>query len=56
MVEALAGAISELDRIVGEPMPTIDMVHALVKQRAVEAGCLSGVSFCQLVRLQQHYR
>ena len=24
------------------PTPTIDMVYALVKQRAVEAGCMPG--------------
>ena len=43
MVEALAGVISELGRLVGVPTPAIDMVYALVKQRAVEARCLPGV-------------
>jgi len=42
VVEALAGAISNHGRLVGLPTPNIDMVSALVKQRAVEAGCLPG--------------
>ena len=40
MAEALLGVISELGHLVGVPTPSIDMVYALVKQRAVEAGCL----------------
>ena len=48
--------ISELGRLVGVPTPAIDMVYALMKQRTVEAGVYAGVSFCQLARLQQHYR
>ena len=40
VVEALVGVISELGRLVGVPTPSIDMVYALVKQRAVEAGCV----------------
>ena len=42
MAKVLVGAISELSRLVGVPTPSIDMVYALVKQRAVEAGCLPG--------------
>ena len=38
----LVGVISGLGRLVGVPTPSIDMVYALVKQRAVEAGCLVG--------------
>ena len=41
-IEALVGAICELGRLVGVPTPAVDMVYALVKQRAAEAGCLSG--------------
>ncbi|MDE0202092.1 MAG: hypothetical protein OXK73_06640 [Rhodospirillaceae bacterium] len=42
MVEALVGVIGELGRPVGVPTPAIDIVYALVKQRAVEAGCMPG--------------
>lgn len=42
MVEALVGAIGELGHLAGVPTPSIDMVYALVKRRAVEAGCLPG--------------
>ena len=42
MVEALIGGFSKLGRSVGVPTPAIDMVYALVKQRAIEAGCLPG--------------
>ena len=41
-IEAVVGAVCELGRLVGVATPTIDMVYALVKQRAVEAGCLPG--------------
>ena len=41
-IEALVGVISELGRLVGVPTPSIDMVYALVKQRAIEAGCMPG--------------
>ena len=42
MVEDQAGVISGLGRLVGVPTPSIDMIYALVKQRAVEAGCMPG--------------
>ncbi len=42
VVEALVGVISKLGHLVGVPKPTIDMVYAPVKQRAVEAGCFPG--------------
>ena len=41
-IEALVGAVCELGRLVGVATPAIDMVYALVKQRAIEAGCLPG--------------
>ena len=41
-IEALVGAVCELGRLTGVATPTIDMVYALVKQRAVETGCLPG--------------
>ena len=41
-IEALVGVVSELGRLVGVPTPSIDMVYALVKQRAAETGCLPG--------------
>ena len=40
--EALVGAVAELGRLVGIATPTIDSVYALVRQRAVEAGCYPG--------------
>ena len=39
-IEAMVGAVCELGRLVGVATPTIEMIYALVKQRAVEAGCL----------------
>ena len=42
MAETPVGAISELGRLVAGPTPAIDMVYALVKQRAAEAGCYPG--------------
>ena len=41
-IEAVVGAVCELGRLVGVATPTIDMVYALVKRRAVEAGCWPG--------------
>ena len=41
-IEALVGAVCELGRLVEVPTPAIDMVYALVKQRAAEAGCYAG--------------
>ncbi|MGR3633011.1 MAG: 2-dehydropantoate 2-reductase [Limimaricola soesokkakensis] len=39
-IEALVGSVRELGRIVGQPTPTIDTVHALVTLRARAAGLL----------------
>lgn len=39
-IEALVGSVRELGRIVGQPTPTIDTVHALVTLRAQVAGLL----------------
>jgi 2-dehydropantoate 2-reductase len=33
-LDALSGAVAELGRLVGEPTPTIDMIHALTQLRA----------------------
>lgn len=41
-VDALVGAVAELGRLVEVPTPTIDTIYALVKRRAVEAGCYPG--------------
>ncbi|MBL29082.1 MAG: 2-dehydropantoate 2-reductase [Rhodospirillaceae bacterium] len=41
-IDALTGAVAEVGRLVGVPTPTIDMVYALVRQRAVTAGCYPG--------------
>lgn len=41
-IEALVGAVAELGRLVGIRTPTIDAVHALVRRRAIEAGCYPG--------------
>ena len=38
-IEALVGSVAELGRLVDVDTPTIDMVYALVVQRAREAGC-----------------
>jgi 2-dehydropantoate 2-reductase len=38
-IDALMGAIAELGRLVGVATPTIDMIYALVRQRASTAGC-----------------
>ena len=38
-IEALVGAVAEMGRLVEVPTPTIDLVYALVVQRAREAGC-----------------
>jgi 2-dehydropantoate 2-reductase len=40
-IDALVGAVIELARRVGLPTPTIDIVHALVMQRAREAGLMT---------------
>jgi 2-dehydropantoate 2-reductase len=38
-LDALVGSVMELGALVGVPTPTIDMVFALVRQRALLAGC-----------------
>lgn len=38
-IEAVVGVVTELGRLVGVPTPTIDLIYALVVQRAREAGC-----------------
>jgi 2-dehydropantoate 2-reductase len=37
-IDALVTAVQEMGRLVGAPTPTIDVVHALVRQRAHAAG------------------
>ena len=41
-IEALVGAVAELGRLVDIPTPMIDTLYALVKRRAIEAGCYPG--------------
>lgn len=41
-IDALTGAVAEVGRLVGVPTPTIDLVYALVRQRAITAGCYPG--------------
>ncbi|MBA3517334.1 MAG: 2-dehydropantoate 2-reductase [Rhizobiales bacterium] len=41
-IDALVTAVQELGRLVGEPTPAIDVVLALVRQRARLAGCYGG--------------
>jgi 2-dehydropantoate 2-reductase len=41
-IDALVGAVAELGRLVGVATPTIDAVYALVRRRAIEAGCYPG--------------
>lgn len=38
-IEAVVGVVTELGRLVGVHTPTIDLIYALVVQRAREAGC-----------------
>ena len=41
-IDALVSSVQELGRLTELPTPTIDVVLALVKQRAIEAGCYAG--------------
>ena len=41
-IDALLGAVVELGTVTGHPTPTCDIVLALVRQRAREAGCYDG--------------
>lgn len=41
-IDALVTAVQELGRLTGKPTPAIDMVLALVRQRARIAGCYPG--------------
>jgi 2-dehydropantoate 2-reductase len=38
-VDAICGAVAEIGRMAGVITPVIDMVYALVRLRAIEAGC-----------------
>jgi len=38
-IDALLTAVQEMGQMVGQPTPTIDVVLALVQQRARVAGC-----------------
>jgi 2-dehydropantoate 2-reductase len=38
-IEPIVGAVVEIGRMLGVPTPTIDIVLALVRRRAIEAGC-----------------
>ncbi|RWE29328.1 MAG: oxidoreductase, partial [Mesorhizobium sp.] len=39
-IDALVSAVQELGRLTGHATPTIDIVEALIRQRAKLAGCL----------------
>ncbi len=41
-IDALVTVVSELGRLTGVPTPTVDIVLALVRRRALEAGCYAG--------------
>lgn len=41
-LDPVVGAVAELGRLVGIPTPMIDAVYALVRRRAVDAGCFPG--------------
>ena len=41
-IDALVTAVQELGRMTDRPTPTIDLVLALVRQRAEMAGCYGG--------------
>ncbi len=41
-IDALVGAVRELAQVAELPVPTLDVVHALVVQRARLAGCYDG--------------
>ncbi len=41
-IDAMVGAVAELGRLVGIATPTLDAVYALVRRRAIEAGCYPG--------------
>jgi 2-dehydropantoate 2-reductase len=38
-IDPIVGAVVEIGRMAGVPTPTIEMVLALVRRRAIEAGC-----------------
>jgi 2-dehydropantoate 2-reductase len=38
-IDPIVGAVVEIGRMLGVPTPTIDIVLALVRRRAIEAGC-----------------
>lgn len=41
-IDALLGAVVELGRLVGKPMPSCELVLTLVRERARQAGCYPG--------------
>jgi 2-dehydropantoate 2-reductase len=41
-IDALVLAVAELGDLVGIETPAIDTVYALVRRRAIEAGCYPG--------------
>jgi 2-dehydropantoate 2-reductase len=41
-IDALLGAVVELGQLIGRPMPTCELVLALVRERARQAGCYPG--------------
>ena len=38
-IDPIVGAVVEIGRLLNVPTPTIDIVLALVRRRAIEAGC-----------------
>jgi len=38
-IDPIIGAVAEIGRMVGVATPTVDMVYALVRMRALQAGC-----------------
>ena len=42
-IDALLGAVIEMGRLTGLPMPTCEVVYALVRQRARQAGCYPAI-------------
>ena len=44
-VDAIAGSVVELARLLGVETPTIDLIYALLRQRAREAGLYPETGF-----------
>jgi len=49
-VDGITGAVAELGRLTGVETPMIDMIYALLRQRAREAGLYPEIGFDPLVR------